>query len=214
MKTIIITTLLTGAIILFSALVKKSMAKTEIQRYETLYKKGNFEIRFYPEAILASVSMKGNYDNSRNSGFRVLAGYIFGGNRENQSIAMTAPVRTSTGGQSGTMSFVMPSEMEYDKLPEPLDKNIVLHRSEPVYAAVVRYSGYTSSSEIESHKKELAARLEKLGLTHKGNFEYLGYNAPYDMFDRRNEVWVELTGVDRNTLQNGIFKTEEANNDK
>ena len=114
----------------------------------------------------------------------------------------------------GTMSFVLPSAIEYDKLPEPLDKNIVLHRSEPVYAAVIRYSGYTSSSEIESYKKELATGLEKLGIGHKGNFEYLGYNAPYDMINRRNEVWVELAGFDRNTLQNGIFKNEETTNNK
>ena len=192
MKIILTVTFISLGVVLLASLLNKLHAKTEIQPYETLYQSGNFEIRFYPQAILASVAMNGNYDNSRNSGFRVLAGYIFGGNELNQKIAMTAPVRMSSSADTSKMSFVLPSEMKYDQLPKPLNDNIVLHRSEPAYAAVIRYGGYTSNSEIEKQKKELIDALEKLGISHKGNFEYLGYNAPYDVFNRRNEVWVEL----------------------
>jgi hypothetical protein len=201
MKMILTVTFITLGVLLLASLMNKLHAETEIQSYETLYRSGNFEIRYYPQAILASVAMNGNYDNSRNSGFRVLAGYIFGGNETNQKIAMTAPVRMSSNANTSTMSFVLPSEMKYDQLPEPLNDNIVLHRSEPAYAAVVRYGGYTSNREIEKQKKELSTALEKLGIAHKGNFEYLGYNAPYDVFDRRNEVWVELDDFDPGILQ-------------
>ena len=203
MKTIIIVTLITLGILMVAGLMKKTRAETEIQKYKTLYKDDKFEIRFYPQAILASVSMKGNYDNSRNSGFRMLASYIFGGNDANQKIAMTAPVRMSSNAGTSTMSFVLPSEMKYDKLPEPLNNDIVLHRSEPVYAAVVRFGGYTNNSEIERYKKELNAILNNMGIAHKDNFEFLGYNAPYDFLNRRNEVWVELDDFDPGMI-NGI----------
>ncbi|WP_167616800.1 SOUL family heme-binding protein [Maribellus sediminis] len=203
---ILIVTFITLGVFLVTSLHNKSHAETEIQPYETLYQSGNFEIRFYPQAILASVVMNENLDKSRNSGFRVLAGYIFGGNEENQKIAMTAPVRMSNTADSSTMSFVLPSEMNFNQLPEPLNKDIVLHRSEPAYAAVVRFGGYTSNREIEIHRKELIAALEKLGISHKGNFEYLGYNAPYDVFDRRNEVWVELKDFDPGMLQSITVK--------
>jgi hypothetical protein len=167
-------------------------SKTETQQYETVYKKDNFEIRYYPEAILASVKMDGTYDDSRNSGFRILAGYIFGGNQENEKIAMTSPVRMSNNETTNTMSFVLPSKMEFDKLPTPISAKIILHQSKPVYAAVLQYGGYTNKREIEKMKAKLIEELQTLSLEFNDNFEYLGYNAPYDMINRRNEVLVEL----------------------
>ena len=202
MKIHLITGILFAGLLLLIGMLKTVQGKTETQKYETLYGDGNFEIRFYPEAILASVTMNGNYDNSRNSGFRILAGYIFGGNHENQKIAMTSPVRMSNDPGANTMSFVLPSGMELDKLPKPHNENILLHKSKPVYAAVVRFGGYTNGQEIEKKKNELISRLEKLGISYINNFEYLGYNAPYDIFNRRNEVWVELQNFDPNDLKN------------
>jgi hypothetical protein len=34
--------------------------------------------------------------------------------------------------------------------------------------------------------------LEKHNLTHTGKFSYLGYNPPFEVINRRNEVAVEL----------------------
>ena len=200
MRFLYITILITAVFILLSGLIAKVKADTEKQKYETIYSDGNFEIRYYPQAIMATVNMNGTYDDSRNSGFRVLAGYIFGGNAENQKIAMTAPVRMSTGDKKSSMSFVLPSAMEFDNLPTPNSKRILLHKSKPVYAAVVRYGGYTNLEEIEKKKTELIKELKALNLEHNDNFEFLGYNAPYDMFNRRNEVLVELPGFNPDTF--------------
>lgn len=178
--------------ILLVGIIKTTVAKTEIQKYEVIYKKGNFEIRFYPEAIMASYTSNGNYDNSRNSSFRVLAAYIFGGNKSEQKIAMTAPVRMSKEKSESTMSFVLPSEMTFDNLPVPENEKIVLHRSKPVYVATLKYSGYTSDAEISKKRKELIEVLAEIGISYKDEFEYLGYNPPYQIVNRRNEILVEL----------------------
>lgn len=194
--------------IAITGMLKMAKAKTEIQKYETLYKNDNFEIRYYPQAILASVDLDGNYDNTRNSGFSILAGYIFGGNKEKSKIAMTSPVRMSSNEKSNRMSFVLPSEMEFGNLPEPNDSRIILHKSDSVYAAVIRYGGYTNSREINQKKKELSAMLEKMGISFENDFEYLGYNAPFDMLNRRNEVLVELKDFNPNALQQIIAEQE------
>ena len=107
MKEIFFMSLITIGLVLITGMITRTKAKTEPQKFETIYKDGNFEIRFYPEAVLASVTMNASYDDSRNSGFRILAGYIFGGNSENQKIAMTSPVRMSSTEQKSTMSFVL-----------------------------------------------------------------------------------------------------------
>lgn len=189
-------------IILITGIYTVTRAKTETQKYEVLYTKGKFEIRFYPEAILATVEMDGSFDNSRNSGFRVLAGYIFGGNEENSQIAMTSPVRMSGDEKLNRMSFVLPSEMEFDKLPVPNDKKVKLHQSKPMYTASVRFGGYASESDISKHKEELAEVLKELNLQHSSQFEYLGYNAPFDVVNRRNEIQVELVDFKPEFLSN------------
>lgn len=189
-------------------LYKTVKAKTEIQKYEVIFKKGAFEIRYYPEAILASVSSDGTYDNSRNSSFRVLAGYIFGGNKEEQKIAMTAPVRMSTSNNTSTMSFVLPSHMDFENLPEPVSSRVILHESKPVYAASIRYGGYTSDKEINEKKLELTTILNELGIGFNDNFEYLGYNPPYQMVNRRNEILVELQDFDRDGLSSAVASKE------
>ncbi len=161
-------------IIVLTGVYAMTNAKTETQNYEVIFSKDNFEIRFYPEAILATVQMNGSYDDSRNSGFGVLAGYIFGGNTESTKIAMTSPVRMSTVDNSNTMSFVMPSEMEFGKLPTPNDSKILLHKSTPMYTASIRFGGYANDTEISKYKIKLNEVLTRLNLKHTGNFEFLG----------------------------------------
>jgi hypothetical protein len=202
MKTAIVIVSLVILIILITGIYTMTKAKTETQKYEILYTKDNFEIRFYPQAILATVEMDGSFENSRNSGFRVLAGYIFGGNQENSQIAMTSPVRMSGDEKQNTMSFVLPSEMEFDKLPVPNDKKVKLHQSKPMYTASVRFGGFASTAEISKHKEKLAEVLKELNLQHSNQFEYLGYNAPYEMVNRRNEVQVELVDFKPDLLSN------------
>ena len=58
-------------------------------------------------------------------------------------IAMTSPVRVTHDRDINTMSFVLPSAMQMEELPEPANRNIMLHKSKPVYVASIKYGGYT-----------------------------------------------------------------------
>jgi len=60
--------------------------------FKTVLRGGAFELRDYPGLIVAEVTIVGEQKEAASKGFRLLAGYIFGGNRRRQSIAMTAPV--------------------------------------------------------------------------------------------------------------------------
>ena len=200
MKMIILITVLILIIIAITGIFAISNARTETQKYEVLYKKKNFEIRYYPEAILATVEMNGTYDNSRNSGFRLLAGYIFGNNKDERKIAMTSPVRMSGVERINTMSFVLPSEMEFEKLPVPNDSNVILHQSKPMYTASLRFGGYASEAEISRYKAELTDILKRLNFQHNNQIEYLGYNPPYQVINRRNEVHLQLTNFNLEML--------------
>jgi hypothetical protein len=170
----------------------QSENSTEIQKYEVIRSDNDFEIRYYPPAILASVEMGGTYDQSRNGSFGVLAGYIFGGNEEGMQISMTAPVRMSE--TDGMMSFVMPSHFQMGDLPKPNNKQVAIHSSEPAYIASIRFGGWANDKKIAEHKQKLVKWLDDNKLKHNGKFEYLGYDAPFRMTNRRNEVVVSLEG--------------------
>ena len=60
------------------------MSQVENQNFKTLNVIDNIEIREYPPAIYASVTIKNSNSNNM---FGILAGYIFGGNENNQKIA-------------------------------------------------------------------------------------------------------------------------------
>ena len=93
-------------------------ARIEKQKYRVIKKEKEFEIRFYPPAIFATTrSVAKSYRELGNTGFRKIAGYIFGNNETSAKIAMTAPVHMDINEKGSSMSFVMPSEYTLDKLP-------------------------------------------------------------------------------------------------
>lgn len=173
------------------------MGNTPEQPYAEVRKAGNIEFRYYPKAWMATVtSTDTTYKKSSNNNFRKLAAYIFGGNKGKKEIAMTAPVRMSFGATQSEMSFVMPAGYDMKNLPAPLGREIQLHESAAEYVAVLRFGGYASDDKIANKKEQLFAELKTLAINHSNDVRYLGYNAPWAIIFRRNEVVVSISKED------------------
>jgi hypothetical protein len=167
--------------------------KTETQPYKVIHVERGFEIRFYPATTMAIVvSNAKTYKELAGSGFRKLAGYIFGGNNEKKSISMTSPVHMDINDSLSSMSFVMPSSYTEDNLPQPNDKTIAIKTTKDEYVAVVRFGGYASDEDIKEYSAKLEKSLVASKIHYFGNFRFLGYNAPYQFFGRRNEIIVSV----------------------
>jgi hypothetical protein len=166
---------------------------TELQPYTVLERRGELEIRHYPEAILATFRSGGvTYDEAANSSFRRLARYIFGGNRTGEQIAMTAPVHMTMGEEGSEMAFVMPSAYPMERLPDPRDPEIRLSRSEARTVAAITFGGWASDRRLREKAALLMALLEKEGLTPAGPWSYLGYDPPWRLWGRRNDVIIPI----------------------
>ena len=176
----------------FQLYISVDTNRTEQQKYEMIERLGKLEIRYYPEAVMASTLTDKNYRSGSRSGFRTLAGYIFGSNDESSKIAMTAPVYMKEDQDHGSMSFVMPEGMSLEDLPKPNNKNVRLHLTEARHVACIQFSGFANDEIIAEKKAQLLSEVEAAGLKYKGAVEYLGYNPPYQVVGRRNEVMVEL----------------------
>jgi hypothetical protein len=165
-----------------------------IETYPYIVKKkyDRFEIRSYEATLFTSVQLatKG-YENSSSKGFSILARYIFGNNERNEKIAMTSPVSISLE-DSMTMMFMVPKKLNKDMLPKPNQSGIEFKEEPAKTVAAIRFSGWANDTKIEKYKQNLKAALDAEGIKYTNQFCFLGYNAPYEVFNRKNEVIVEL----------------------
>ena len=121
-----------------------------------------------------------------------MANYIFGGNQQKQKIVMTAPVIMNMSDTEASMSFVMPSQYQLSDLPSPNSAAVSLVSQDSMKLAVLRFGGFSSDEKIAKHAQLLTQVLEKNNIRTKGSLLYMGYNAPWDVINRRNEVAFRL----------------------
>lgn len=179
--------------IVFQSFSAMSAFKTETQKYRLVKMEEGFEIRFYPRATFATIQSKAsNYKQAANSSFRKLAGYIFGGNDQNKSIAMTSPVRMEMSDNGSAMSFVMPEKYDSTNLPKPKDANVQIIQSKESYEAVIAFGGYANDEKIKEYTNKLVTLLNKKGIKITGGYNFLGYNAPFQFFGRKNEIAIPI----------------------
>jgi cytochrome bd-type quinol oxidase subunit 1 len=185
--------IVTAIFIVFQIYTAMATGKTETQPYKVIKVEKDFEIRYYPATTMAMITSSAkNYKELGNSGFKKLAGYIFGGNKEKKQIGMTSPVHMDIEEGGSTMGFVMPANYNKDNLPLPNNLDITLKTVAEEYVAAIQFSGFASGESITKHKVILENALKEKGLSYYGNFRYLGYNPPFQLFGRRNEVIVAL----------------------
>ena len=165
-----------------------------IERYPYVVneKYKRFEIRTYETTLFTSVklSTKG-YKNSSSKGFSILAGYIFGNNERNEKIAMTSPVSMSLE-DSTTMMFMVPKKFNKDLLPKPNQSGIEFKEEPAKTVAAIGFGGWANDAKIEKYKQQLKAALDAEGIKYSSRFYFFGYNAPFEVFNRKNEIIVEL----------------------
>lgn len=171
----------------------KSQRNIETYPYKVTKTYDSFEIRDYEPTLFTSVKLSTkNYKESSSKGFSILAGYIFGDNDRNEKIAMTSPV-AMTLEDPITMLFMVPKKFEKEKLPQPNQPQIVFKKEPAKTVAAISFNGWADDDKIKHYKKKLKFALEKEEIPYTNRFYFLGYNAPYEVFNRKNEVIVELS---------------------
>ena len=87
----------------FSLGAGEAMAIEE-SSYTVVEQVDDFELRMYEPSIVAETLVEGEFSEVGSEGFRRLAGYIFGKNRKQESIDMTAPVSQESASEKIAMT--------------------------------------------------------------------------------------------------------------
>lgn len=178
--------------LIIQLLIVNNQKYIETYPFELVKRYDGFEIRSYEASLFTSVTLSSNeYTKASTSGFPILAGYIFGGNETNEKIPMTAPVKVALE-DSMTMMFMIPRNITKEQLPKPHQSEIQFREEPAKTVAAISFGGWADDETINNYKNQLIESLDKNGIEHANRFYFLGYNAPYEVFNRRNEIIVEL----------------------
>ena len=191
----------------FSLGAGEAMAIEE-SSYTVVEQVDDFELRMYEPSIVAETLVEGEFSEVGSEGFRRLAGYIFGKNRKQESIDMTAPVSQESASEKIAMTapvnqetvdgkwritFTMPDEYSMETLPVPLDDRVILKQEPGRLIAAIRYSGTWSRDRYQEKEASLRSLIGEHGLKVVGEPVFARYNAPYTLwFLRRNEVLIPV----------------------
>jgi hypothetical protein len=195
-------------LIVFAATAMPAFAIDE-PRHEVLRALGEgVELRRYAPYVVAEVVLQSQPAEAGNQAFPILAGYIFGKNKGERKMAMTAPVTQTVVPMKMAMTapvtqqptpagmrvqFVLPSEVTLASAPEPLDARVRLREEPAATWAVIRYSGTWSQSSFEQQLATLRSTLAAAGVTPAGEPVWARYNGPTTpWFMRRNEIWLAV----------------------
>jgi len=183
--------------------------------FEVVRKIDNVEIRRYAPYVVAEVTVNASADEAGNQAFPILAGYIFGKNKGERKMAMTAPVIQSSAPviQSSApvkldmtapvtqvavpggylVQFVLPKNVSLTSAPEPVDTRVKLREIAAASWAVITYSGTWSQSNFDENLGALRKALKTADIATQGEPVLSRYNGPFTpWFMRRNEVWLAL----------------------
>ena len=189
---LIILGVILGLIVIVQVFAFNGRKNIESYSYQVVKKYKDFEIRNYEASLFTTVklSSKGYKDTSR-KGFSILAGYIFGDNDKNKKIAMTSPVAMSLE-DSVTMMFMVPREFDKKTLPKPNQSQINFVEEPAKKIAAISFTGWANDEKIAKYQEKLKLVLETENISYTNQFYFFGYNPPYEIFNRKNEVIVEL----------------------
>ncbi|MEM7209811.1 MAG: heme-binding protein [Pseudomonadota bacterium] len=202
-----------SSIVLSACSVFGVRSGTEETRFEVVERIGDrVEIRRYEPRLVAEVTVaSAGKDDSSNSAFRILAGYIFGGNKARRDIAMTSPVEirgesveiamtapveiTDPESDTMTMRFFLPASISLDDAPTPDDDRVRIFAVPEALVAAVKYSGSRSDSAFNRERVVLLEELAASKWSPVTDPVGLYYDPPWTIpFLRRNEVAVGVVG--------------------
>ena len=192
---------------LLSTLSMFSQATPEPE-YQIIRQIGDIEVRQYTAYAVAEVIVPGPSSEAGSQAFPILAGYIFGKNKGDRKLAMTAPVTQaaaptklemtapvtqSANAQGFLVQFVLPNGVLLATAPEPIDPRVQLRDVPPSQVAVIRYSGFWTVAQNEEQLGKLQAALRAADVAWKGEPVYARFNGPITpWFLKRHEIWLNV----------------------
>ncbi len=199
--------ILAALVVAGAAVWSQTLGNVEQAKYDVERAEGDVEVRLYAPMIVAEAEVAGERKAAINTGFQIIADYIFGNNvsarkvamtapvvqQTSETIAMTAPVTQEASAGKWKVRFVMPSGYTMETLPRPNNDAVKLIEIPAKRFAVIRFSGTAGETSLKDRTDELQKFITDNKLQAQSPPSYAFYNPPWTLpFLRRNEVMIEI----------------------
>ncbi|MCE7505067.1 heme-binding protein [Polynucleobacter sp. IMCC30063] len=180
---------------LFSHLLTQAAMAIEEPQYTVIEQQAPYELRAYAPHIVAEVLVDGDLDSASNSGFRLIAAYIFGGNQARASAANNA-----LSGSSEKIAMTVPVSIQpFD--PATASPN---QKNQPVLEA--QKAGQWKVSFLMPSQYTLATlpvpldrqiQLREIPAMKKAVMQFSGFNSAEKVAEKTAELrlWMEQKGL-------------------
>ena len=142
--------------------------------YTVVKKTDVYEIRFYPERIVAE-----SIYNEESNTFRKLFNYISGANNTSEKIKMTTPVTQIKKNNKNFMQFILPARFNNETIPIPSNSEVNIVIIKEGYFGVIKYPGRSSDKNFIKHSKILYEKLLEDKILIEGLPIKATYNSPF-----------------------------------
>lgn len=158
----------------------------------------SYETRHYAPAKWVSTCVESmDWDSAVQTGFTKLNSYIQGKNEKEMKMKMTAPVTSYVEPGPGpfsessvTVSLYIPSEQQSDP-PRPSESGVFIEDRAEMTVFVRSFDGFSSAQKNQEQLLTLASILREEGkIFDEKVFYTAGYNSPFKLLDKNNEVWL------------------------
>lgn len=203
---VVILFVVAGGLFLFNFAARAGYESAE---YKVLESDGEFELREYPDLMLASTEMPKRSQGNDGSFMRLFR-YISGANKKEQKISMTTPVfmSESESEEKGQMGFVVPKQVTQEGVPEPSAEDVAVTKRKGGQFAVIRFSGRVDAARVAEMESKLRGWVKKKGWNGTEKYEWAGYDPPFTPGPlRRNEVLIRIREVEKVDLTAGNAAT-------
>ena len=179
--------------IYFTLLISMALSNIKEPDYLLIEKDGSIEIRQYSEYIIAKTSVKQGNIELNNNMFRTLAGYIFGGNIENKSIPMTAPVITKSNDSSYDMIFFMLDAENIDDLPISNNPDVLIEKMKIGKTISIKFGMWATDKRVNYYKEKLDKYIQGNNIEVQSDLMVAQYNSPLTIPPfRKNELIYQI----------------------
>jgi len=166
----------------------------ESAAYTVLESDGQFEMRLYPDLMMATTNMRLESQGDDGSFMRLFR-YISGENDGEQKVAMTTPVfmESSASDDQDQMGFVIPKKVADQRVPVPTGDGVQIRKRAGGRFAVIRFAGRMNSETVADAEEKLRSWIGENEFVAEGDVETAGYDPPWTPGPfRRNEVLIRL----------------------
>ena len=177
---------------------KKYCGNLDCPDYVVVKKTEDYELRHYqPSKWVAAKECGINHRDAARKNFRKLFPYISGDNEKKVKMPMTKPVMTRIKvsqepfcGTEYLMHFFVPHTLQKDT-PKPTSSKVKLIEYPETFVYVRSFGGFSTAKKLQENEAELYAALTKDNIPYDDSeYLYAGYDAPYKLTNRHNEIMV------------------------